>query len=308
MLWSFPALLDIDLALAREALDYALTVQLHNTGTHSRFIDGIVLEAGFQLDEAVAPILALAAYVRVVRSNDDGEEDITRFLPALNFLKKNLLSRFNSTIGLFTSLQDSQDEYQKLPYLTYDNVLTWRALQDMAEVYTLLGLPDIAKNLTRRAADLKAAIMARSVARMSNSSSLFASATDGGLKFVLTEIPPGSLMKLPTLGFIAETDPLFVSTYDYLHSPAYKYSFYDQPYATPGSYRVPFTTCWMIADELRLQRSRGHALKILVASPWDNGIVTEGLDPATAEVVSGQAFATAAGYVAHSICKVFCKS
>jgi hypothetical protein len=63
MLWSFPALLDIDKEMAAQALDYALTIQLRNTGTHSRFIDGVVLEDGFQLDEAVAPILALAAYV-----------------------------------------------------------------------------------------------------------------------------------------------------------------------------------------------------------------------------------------------------
>jgi hypothetical protein len=58
MLWSFPALLDIDKEMARQALEYALTTQLRNAGTHSRFIDGIVLEDGFQLDEAAAPILA----------------------------------------------------------------------------------------------------------------------------------------------------------------------------------------------------------------------------------------------------------
>ena len=50
--------------LDKEALEYALGMQLRNTGIHSRFIDGVVLEDGFQLDEAVAPILAAAAYVR----------------------------------------------------------------------------------------------------------------------------------------------------------------------------------------------------------------------------------------------------
>lgn len=65
MLWSFPGLLDVDAPAAREALEYALTIQLRNTGTHSRFIDGIVLEDGFQLDEGVAPIIALGSYMRV---------------------------------------------------------------------------------------------------------------------------------------------------------------------------------------------------------------------------------------------------
>ncbi|MGB7549356.1 MAG: hypothetical protein WBM14_16585 [Terracidiphilus sp.] len=36
MLWSFPALLDIDPPMAAQALQYALTTQLRNTGTHSR--------------------------------------------------------------------------------------------------------------------------------------------------------------------------------------------------------------------------------------------------------------------------------
>lgn len=65
MLWSFPGLLDVDAPAAREALEYALTIQLGNTGTHSRFIDGLVLEDGFQLDEGVAPIIALGSYMRV---------------------------------------------------------------------------------------------------------------------------------------------------------------------------------------------------------------------------------------------------
>ncbi|MBP0650542.1 hypothetical protein J8J40_26195, partial [Mycobacterium tuberculosis] len=64
MTWSFPALLRFDPAMAREALGYALGTQLRNTGTHSRFIDGVVLEDGFQLDAAAAPAIALADYLR----------------------------------------------------------------------------------------------------------------------------------------------------------------------------------------------------------------------------------------------------
>ena len=35
------------------------------------------------------------------------------------------------------------------------------------------------------------------------------------------DVPPGSLLKLPDLGFIAEDDPLFVRTYAWLHSAHY---------------------------------------------------------------------------------------
>ena len=305
MLWSFPGLLDFDPALAREALDYALTVQLRNTGTHSRFIDGVVLEDGFQLDEAAAPVVALASYVR---ATNDGAF-LTAHREALLQLRDRLLGRFDPQIGMFSSLQDSQDEFQKLPYLTYDNALVWRALSDLAMLFERLKDPASAADLTRRAKALRAAILAHAVVATAPGAvgPIFAAATDGK-NYVLSDIPPGSLLKLPLLGFIAESDPLFVRTFDWLHSPNYKFSYSDKRYGLPGSYRLPLTTSWVVADELLLQRSHEHALSILLASPWDGGIVSEGIDPDTAQMdVAGRAFATAAGYVAHAICLSACR-
>ena len=63
LLWSFPAVLDADAALAREMLGYVFGRQRRNIGVHSRFIDGTVLEPGFELDELMAPVLALERYV-----------------------------------------------------------------------------------------------------------------------------------------------------------------------------------------------------------------------------------------------------
>src|SRR5512146_2024342 len=153
MLWSFPGLLDIDPGMARDALDYALTIQLRNTGIHSRFIDGIVLEDGFQLDEAVAPVIALANYIK--KTNDADFLSVHR--KDLLFLRGRVLSRFDAATGLYSTLQDSQDEYQKLPFNTYSNVLTWRALQDMADLFQRLNDPEAARDLTDRAAALKKA-------------------------------------------------------------------------------------------------------------------------------------------------------
>lgn len=303
MLWSFPALLDTDPSAAREALEYALTIQLRNTGTHSRFIDGIVLEDGFQLDEADAPIVALAAYV--AKTNDTAF--LEKHRDALDFLRDHLASRYDASIGLYTSLQDSQDEYQKRPYLTYDNVLTWRALLDLAALYNRLHDAGQAQQLTQRAASLKAAILRYCVAPgpQGSTGTMFAAATDGKSP-LFVEIPPGSLMRLPALGFVADNDPVFERTYAWLHSSSYKYSDAGQPYGLPGSYRVPFTTSWAVADHLLLKQGREEAMKILRGSPWDGGIVTEGLNPADGSVQSGEAFATAAGYLAHTICQVAC--
>lgn len=304
MLWSFPALLDSDPSLAREALDYALTIQLRNTGTHSRFIDGVVLEDGFQLDEAAAPITALASYIK--QTNDDAF--LTVHLSALTRLRDVLLARFDPATGLYSSLQDSQDEFQKLPFITYDNALVWRALSDLSDLYKRLNDPAGAADMTARAAALHSAILSRCISASAPGTSgpIFASATDGK-NVAFTEIPPGSLFKLPILGFVPESDPTFVRTFQWLHSNNYQYSYGDRPYGLPGSYRLPFTTSWSIADELRLKAGHDKALKIILTSNWDGGIITEGVDPATARMdQAGRAFATAAGYVAHAICQTSC--
>jgi hypothetical protein len=306
MLWSFPGLLDIDKALARDALDYALTTQLRNTGTHSRFIDGVVLEDGFQLDEASAPILALAEYMK--RTGDDAF--LLSHREALLSLRDRLLDRFDPETGLYSSLQDSQDEYQKLSFLTYDNVLVWRAMLDLAGLLDRMKDPAGASAMKQRATALRAAILKYSISDQAPGAagSIFASATDGKTS-AFTDIPPGSLLRLPALGFIPENDPVFVRTYDWLHSKNYRYSYSERAYGLPGSYRLPITTSWSVADHLLLTRGREQALRILRASSWDDGIVSEGLDPDSATMDSaGGAFATAAGYVAHAICEAYCTS
>lgn len=304
MLWSFPGLLDVDPALAREALEYALGIQLRNTGIHSRFIDGVVLEDGFQLDEAVAPILAAASYIR--RTGDIAFFNDHR--AALVKLRDRVFARLDPQIGLYSTLQDSQDEYQKQAFLTYDNVLTWRAFLDLAEAFERANDVAAARELKQRAESLRSAIMKRSVSDKAPvaSGTIFVCGTDG-VNPLFTDVPPGSLMRLPDLGFIREDDPLFTRTYDWLHSRNYQYSFSEEPFGLPGSYRLPITTSWSVADHMALSRGKDHALKILRTSNWDGGIVSEGVNPHTAVMdYAGRAFATAAGYVAHAICHSFC--
>jgi len=304
MLWSFPALLDTDPAFAAEALDYALTTQLRNAGTHSRFIDGVVLEDGFQLDEAVAPLVALADYVR--KTNDTAF--LERHRDAVKLLSERLLGRYDQATGLYSSLQDPQDEFQLLPFITQDNVLVWKALGGLSDLLDRLHDAGGAAEMKQRATALQAAILTHCVSSDAPGANgpVFASATDGK-KFVFTEMPPGSLMKLATMGFVSEDDPVFARTYAWLHSRNYKYSYSDEPYGLPGSYRLLFTTSWPVADHLLLKAGRAQALKILRASNWDGGIITEGVNAHTGQMdMAGRAFATAAGYVAHAICAAEC--
>lgn len=304
MLWSFPALLDVDPAFAAEALDYALTVQLRNAGTHSRFIDGVVLEDGFQLDEAVAPLVALADYVR--QTNDTAF--LERHRDAVVLLRDRLFARYDTQTGLYSSLQDPQDEFQILPFITQDNVLVWKSLLGLSDLFTRLHDAAAAQQMRDRATALHAAILKFCISTEAPGADgpIFASATDGK-RFAFTEMPPGSMMKLATLGFVSEDDPVFARTYRWLHSKNYQYSYSDEPYGFPGSYRLLFTASWPVADHLMLKAGHEKALKILRSSNWDGGIITEGVDAHTGHMDSaGRAFATAAGYVAHAICQSAC--
>ena len=105
MLWSFPALLETDPERARHALDVAYGIQLRDAGTHSRFIDGVTLEPGYELDESVAPIIALAEYGRQTRDNSylkNRKSGLQRLLQRL--------AAHRGREGLYWTEQDAQDE------------------------------------------------------------------------------------------------------------------------------------------------------------------------------------------------------
>lgn len=304
MLWSFPALLDTDPARAREALSYALGIQARNVGIHSRFIDGVVLEDGLELDELVAPLVALKSYVDAT-----GDESLLdRYKNEVEAIKRRVFALRDPATGLYETFQDAQDEYVQKPFSVYDNVLAWKAMNDLAALEEHRGRLAWGADLRARAAALRAAILkygVRSGAKGAPGPIFAATVSASAADFM--DVPPGSLMKLPYLGFIPQDDPLFVRTYDWLHSKNYPFSYFDEPWGLPGSYRLPFTTSWSVADHLRLRAGRARALKVLTQSVWDGGIITEGVKPETGRPdQAGLAFATAAGYIGHAICEQFC--
>jgi uncharacterized protein len=303
LLWSFPALLDSDPARAREALAYVLGTQARNIGIHSRFIDGVVLEDGFELDELVAPLIALKSYIDATGN----ESLLDRYAAEIETIKQRIFAQLDPATGLYQTFQDAEDEYVQKPFSVYDNVLTWKALNDLAALEKRRRASD-SSDLRARAVALKATILKYGVRSGAEGAGgpIFA-ATVSATAADFMDVPPGSLMKLPYLGFISQDDPLFVRTYNWLHSAHYPYSYADKPWGLPGSYRLPFTTSWSLADHLRLKAGQGKALRVLTESPWDGGIITEGVKPETAiPDQQGRAFATAAGYISHTICEQFC--
>ncbi len=140
-----------------------------------------------------------------------------------------------------------------------------------------------AERLVQQAAQLRAAILKYCVASGAPGATgtIFASATDGSSPD-LCGCAAGIADEAAAAG-IRSGDGSGVRAHVGLAAlPGYRYSYADRPYGVPGSYRLPFTPSWSVADELRLTRGREQALKILRGSHWDNGIITEGVSPETA--------------------------
>jgi hypothetical protein len=80
---------------------------------------------------------------------------------------------------------------------------------------------------------------------------------------------------------------------------------------TRGLLRVMGQNGGRVLEPYFMARSRLLAFrnpsKVLRASGWDGGIVTEGVGADSGRMdQQGRAFATAAGYVAHAICNLAC--
>lgn len=286
LLWSFPAVLDADPALAREMLSYVFGRQRRNIGVHSRFIDGAVLEPGFELDELVAPVLALERYadetgdLSVFEAPDvrRGIEEILRKLDAVRAEGCELYETF---------LQPTDDE-RVYPYLTYDNVLVWRALRALGR---LLGREE----LMRRAEAVRRAIYENCVF-----DGMFAWSVDLQGGHDVYDEPPGSLLLLPYYGFCAADDPLYLKTAEAIRSPDYAYSFAGCEIAEIGCPHAPHPWLLSIGNSLLCGRSE-QALEHLCRAKLDNGIACESVDEHTGECATGEAFATCAGFICHAL-------
>ena len=241
LLWSFPAVLDADAALAREMLGYVFGRQRRNIGVHSRFIDGTVLEPGFELDELMAPVLALERYVDATGDRSVlADPDVLRGIDGI--LKKLDAERAEDCELYETFLQPTDDE-RVYPYITYDNVLVWRALRALGRLFER-------PELTERAERVRRAIYDNCIF-----DGAFAWSVDlAGGNDVYDE-PPGSLLLLPYYGFCAWDDPVYLKTAAMIRSPDYAYSFAGCEIAEIGCPHAPHPWLLSIGNSLLCGRS-----------------------------------------------------
>lgn len=286
LLWSFPAVLDADAALAREMLGYVFGRQRRNIGVHSRFIDGTVLEPGFELDELMAPVLALERYVDATGDRSVlTDPDVLRGIDGI--LKKLDAERAEDCELYETFLQPTDDE-RVYPYITYDNVLVWRALRALGRLFER-------PELTERAERVRRAIYDNCIF-----DGAFAWSVDLAGGHDVYDEPPGSLLLLPYYGFCAWDDPVYLKTAEMIRSPDYAYSFAGCEIAEIGCPHAPHPWLLSIGNSLLCGRS-GEALEHLRRTRLDNGIACESVDEHTGECTTGEAFATCAGFICHAL-------
>lgn len=302
LLWSFPSLLTLDPEWARKVLGYVFERQSRNFGVHSRYLSGAVLEPGFELDEFCAPIIALRRYLENTKDlgflNQPGVQDF------LEKFEAELAAKKHPRIDLYQTWLLPSDDPWPQRYVTYDNVLVWRALTDLTRIIRLGKIKKSMKGVVRL--QKKALKVQKTIKRYCVTKGpkgpMYAWSVDldAPTKPMLYDEPPGSLLLLPHYGFCKTSDPIWKRTKDWIYSPQYPYSFAGKKFEEVGCGHAPHP--WVLASVNSLLAGQtDRALKFLKNAKMDNGIACESVDEHTGESATGDAFATCAGFLAYGL-------
>ncbi|MBQ7307871.1 MAG: glycoside hydrolase family 125 protein [Clostridia bacterium] len=295
LLWSYPSILLVDEKMARECLKYVFRRQMKNVGVHSRFIDGVVLEPGFELDELCAPVIALRKYIEKTKDFDFLKKEYVR--KGIEDIIEQIEEHFNHKINLVdTFLQPTDDEIVH-PYLTYNNALVIKALKDILWLYPNRFGDEILKTYIE---DIINGIKERCI-KTYKGKRIFAWSVNENDEWNVYDEPPGSLLLLPYYEFCSCDDEVYKNTCDVILDKDYELSFADKRFGTIGCLHATHPWLLSVANNLIARRDTEKMEYILANAPLDNGFACESFDENTGECTTGSAFATCAGFVAYSI-------
>jgi len=301
MLWSFPSVLQIDPQYAREMLDYVFRRQIRNIGTHSRYIDGTLLEPGFELDELCAPVIALHRYLEKTQDYNYLKEDYVQ--KGLKRILTLLETHQHPEVTLFDTFLLPSDDETPQHYVTYDNVLVWKMFHCRADFKKWTGNLVQSEFYSDKANQVKKAIWTHCLMEYEGNT-IFAWSTDlaGNSRFY--DEPPGSLQLLTYYKFCDSNDPVYVNTVNSIRSFQNKYSFTDCTYSELGCEHANHPWVLSICNSL-LSGRRQEAKDLLTRVELDGGIACESFDEHEGFCQTGEAFATCAGFLAYSIYEAF---
>lgn len=301
LLWSFPSILMVDEEAAEQMIRYVFTRQIRNIGIHSRFIDGTVLEPGFELDELCAPVIALYRYV--VKSGNKAYVRKPFIEEGIEHILKRLKTKRHPQVALYETFLQPTDDIRTFPYITYDNVLVWFILIKVAELYQEIWDENRIQDLLAEASAVKEAILANNIFEK-DGEKMFAWSVDLTGNWDIYDEPPGSLLLLPHYGFCDMEDPVWKHTAAIIRREDYPYSFAGCPIAEIGCPHAPHPWILSLSNSM-LSDKKEAAKKHLMLCKMDNGIACESVDEYTGESRTGDAFATCAGFLAYALYEAF---
>lgn len=297
MRWTLPAILQMSWSQARSALIYAFNQQLKNVGTRTRFIDGIVLEPGFQLDQLCAPIRAMSMYVQ--HTGDMSIVFDRRVQLGVNTIQQILAAQRHPEVALFETLLLPSGEPSRLPYVCFSNILVWRILKDIAWLYERIRDIDRVEEAAKLANQVKESIRTHFIVD-GPTGKMYAQSVDLEGNFIIGDDPTGSLQMMTYFKFCAPNDPEYMNTVAWIHSNMNPNSGSGQIFEAPPASGTTNPSLVSVVNDLLTGR-KDEALDFLRRASLDNGIACKSVDPRTGQASSGLAFAACAGYLASGL-------
>ena len=297
MLWAFPCILEMDADYARELLLYVFGRQRRNIGMHSRYIDGTLLEPGFELDELAAPVYALTTYCMAT-----GDREIMKHPyveEGIRLVLKRLEQYRHPQIELYETFLLPSDDETEYFYVTYDNALLSITLERLGKVIQSEGLDAEAELLFQKAEGIRRAVLEHCVVG-NDGKKVFAWAVDLKGKAQIYDEPPGSLQLLAYYGFVDREDETYLNTVSLIRSGQYEFSFEGCYIDEIGCAHAAHPWILSLANSL-LCGDRQHALMLLERMSMDNGIACESVYENDGTCATGAAFGTCAGFLAYAI-------
>lgn len=301
-LWSLPALTLVDAAQARQVLLAGLSRYRQHGAEHALYLNGRPLYPGFELDEACAPLIGIASYAHL--SGDATIYVEAAALAAVAQWERDLEGHFDAELGLYDTFLTPQDDPTAFPFLTYDNVLVWKACLVAAKILRRESSRQ-SERYVAQAAALQQSILERCV-QMGSQGRQFVGAVDRHGQPQWVDFPGGSLTLLPSYGFCSPQQPEYCNTLKWIYSEANPYYYHDCRFPGVGSVHFPAPSSFDLAN--RLICGEPAALQEALQAQMDQGLACESFDPTSGRVLTGAAFATGAGFFAQGIDHYFSAS
>jgi len=297
MRWSLPAVLQIDWSQARKLIIYGLTAQFHNVGVRSRFINGVVMEPGMQLDQLCAPIRALKLYVQLT-----GDMSILfdrRVQNGVNTIQQILGAQRSPEAALFETLLLPSGEPATYPYVCFSNVLVWRVLLDISWLYDKIRDMDRAEEATALADRVKDAVL-RVFIVPGPRGEQFARSVDLRGNYELGDDPSGSLRLLTYFDFCHRDDPAYRNTVAWIQEHEDPYKGCGKLSGSASGLQGNVTSIFNIISDLLAGRKE-EAIEFLRRAELEDGIACELIRCSDGRCADGPALASCAGYLAFAL-------